>query len=205
MAGNALARAPLAAGFADPVRDSQAVFRAVMTALARPALPQPLAVALGPPAPLTPELAAVALALADHEAPLWLDGPLASVSAVADFLRFHTGAPIVTDPAGAAFALVADAAALPPFDAFAQGTQDYPDRSTTVVAAVERLAQGRGLAFEGPGIRQRAALDAAPVPADLAQRLARNRALFPRGVDLVLVAPGRIAGLPRSLTPVGEP
>ncbi len=51
----------LAPGFADPVHDAQATFRAVMDALARPGLPRPLTPGLTPPAPLTPELAAVAL------------------------------------------------------------------------------------------------------------------------------------------------
>ena len=73
----------LAAGFADPVIESQGVFRAVMDALARPGTPMPLSAALAPPAPLTPGLAAVALTLADHEAPLWLDPPLAEAPAVA--------------------------------------------------------------------------------------------------------------------------
>ena len=45
--------------------DAQGVFRAVMDALARPGTIQPVATRLAPPAPLTPELAAVALALAE--------------------------------------------------------------------------------------------------------------------------------------------
>ena len=97
-------------GFADPVLDAQRVFRGVMEALARPGSLQPLADLPEVPAPLTPELAAIALALADADAPLWLDAPLAGAPAVAEFLRFHTGAPIVKDPAEAAFALVADPA-----------------------------------------------------------------------------------------------
>ena len=60
-------------GFPDPVLDAQEVFRAVMDALARPGSVRPLGSDLDPPAPLTPELAAVALSLADHDAPLWLE------------------------------------------------------------------------------------------------------------------------------------
>ncbi|MBD0275911.1 MAG: phosphonate C-P lyase system protein PhnH, partial [Acetobacteraceae bacterium] len=70
----------LVPGFGDPVRDAQAVFRAVMDALARPGPPRALPAGLPrPPGPLAPELGAIALALADHEAPLWLDAPLAAV------------------------------------------------------------------------------------------------------------------------------
>ena len=199
----ALAAAP---GFRDPVRDAQAVFRAAMDALARPGAPRPLfaSVLPRPPEPLTPELGAIALALADHEAPLWLDTSLAAAPTVAEWLRFHTGAPITADPGAAAFALVADPPRCPPLAAFAQGTPDYPDRSATLVLAVAELAAGEGLALEGPGIRGRARLAAAPLPPDFRERLVGNLALFPLGVDHLLAAPGAVAGLPRSTRVVAE-
>lgn len=195
--------AALALGFSDPAMDSQRVFRAIMEALARPGSIRPLAAGLRPPAPLTPELAAVALALADHEAPLWLDAPLAGAPEVAAYLRFHTGAAITADPGEAAFALVADPVAAPPLERFALGTPEYPDRSTTVVFALAELTDDGGFALEGPGIRERARLAAAPLREGFAAELAANRRLFPLGVDCLLVAPGRIAGLPRT-TKVSE-
>lgn len=190
-------------GFADPVHDAQRTFRAVLDALARPGSLQAVAVSLAPPAPLTPELAAVALALADADAPLWLDAELAAVPEVAAYLRFHTGARIADDPAEAAFALIADPASCPPFAAFAQGMPAYPDRAATLVLALERLSgeslSGEGgLHLSGPGIRGTARLSAAPLPDDIVARLADNHALFPLGIDLILTAPGRVAGLPRS-------
>jgi len=189
---------PLALSFAHPVFDSQAVFRAVMDALARPGTLHPLAGLPGAPHPLTPELAAVALALADHEAPLWLDAPLAATPEVANFLRFHTGAVLVSDPADAAFALVSDPACCPVLDRFAPGTPEYPDRSATLVLAVRDLAQDGSLVLEGPGILGQARLRAHPLPPDMTGRLMRNRAEFPCGVDHLLVAPGWVAGLPRT-------
>jgi alpha-D-ribose 1-methylphosphonate 5-triphosphate synthase subunit PhnH len=131
----------LAPGFADPVLDAQAAFRAVMGALARPGSVRTLPTDLSPPEPLTPELAAVALTLTDGDAPLWLDGPLAAAPAVSAFLRFHTGASIAADGREAAFALVSEPARLPPFDRFAPGLPEYPDRSTTLVLAVDRLME----------------------------------------------------------------
>ncbi|MDP4021959.1 phosphonate C-P lyase system protein PhnH [Methylobacterium sp. NEAU 140] len=185
-------------GFADPVHDAQAVFRAALDALSRPARVRPLPTALAPPAPLSPELAALALALADADTPLWLDPPLAGSDDVAAFLRFHTGAPLTADPAEAAFALIADPARCPDFAAFARGAPDYPDRSATLILALRHLDDAAGPAFAGPGIRGRARIDAGPVPADWAGRLAENAAAFPLGIDLILTAPGRIAGLPRA-------
>ncbi|MBV9655066.1 MAG: phosphonate C-P lyase system protein PhnH [Acetobacteraceae bacterium] len=191
-------------GFADPALDGQCVFRAVMEALARPARPRRLAGLAGPPPPLTPELAAIALALADHETPLWLDAPLHQAPAVPAFLRFHTGAPIAEHPAAATFALLADPARCPSPEAFAEGTPDYPDRSTTLVFAVQRLSEDAGCWFEGPGINGRARLGTAPLPPDFPARLARNHARFPLGIDLLLTAPMLVAGLPRSIRVVAE-
>jgi alpha-D-ribose 1-methylphosphonate 5-triphosphate synthase subunit PhnH len=42
-------------------------------------------------------------------------------------------------------------------------------------------------------------LRAAPLPADMLARLADNRALFPCGVDLILVTADEVAALPRSV------
>lgn len=197
-------QATLAAGFSDPVIDSQAVFRRVMNALSRPGVVQTLPPALSPPAPLTPELAAIALTLADHEAPLWLDGPLAQTPAIAEYLRFHTGARIVSDPHDAAFALVADPTTMPPFAAFALGVQEYPDRSTTLVLALEKLDGAAGYTLSGPGIAQTARLLAEPLPNDFVAQWRANRALFPCGVDLLLAGAGRIAGLPRTTEILSE-
>ena len=184
-------------GFADPVLDAQRVFRGVMEALARPGSLQPLADLPEVPAPLTPELAAIALALADADAPLWLDAPLAGAPAVAEFLRFHTGAPIVKDPAEAAFALVADQARCPPHEGFAQGTPDYPDASTTLVLALPRQEGGKLLLLEGPGIEGCRSVTP-PLPEGFVARLKRNRKRFPLGLDHLLALPGAVMGLPRS-------
>lgn len=190
--------APLNAGLADAVHDSQATFRAVMMALARPASIHPLAAELSPPAPLTPGLAAVALALADHEVNLWLDPALATSRAVTEFLRFHTGAPQVTDAASAVFALVSNPRTMPNLTEFALGTDEYPDRSTTLVIAVEKLEAGDGLILDGPGIKGTARVSLAPLPTGFVRQFADNGAIFPRGVDCVFVSPAGVAALPRS-------
>lgn len=188
----------LSAGFAAPVRDAQRTFSAVMWAMAEPGLPRALDAALTPPAPLSPELAAVALALLDYETPLFLDGPLAAAPDVAAFLRFHTGAPVVARPEEARFAFCADGARLPAFAAFAQGEADYPDRSTTLVVQVAGFDDG-ALRLTGPGIATWRDFGAHPLPADFADRLAANAAAFPLGVDLILCAPGAVAALPRTV------
>jgi alpha-D-ribose 1-methylphosphonate 5-triphosphate synthase subunit PhnH len=189
----------LAPGFADRVLSAQSVFRSIMDAFARPGRICRLSMDLAPPPPLAPAAAAAALTLFDQDTPVWLESPLVDTG-VAYWLRFHTGAPVVNDPQQAAFAIISDPELAPPFDAFALGTPDYPDRSATLILQIESFDDGPPLAFRGPGIKDRIVFRTRPVPPDFRQRLAANRALFPRGVDLLLAADAAIAALPRSAT-----
>jgi len=194
----------LTAAFADPVLSVQATFRAILNAMARPGSLQTLDVALSPPPPLNKGAAAVALTLCDQDTPVWLDAELRTSASVCEWLSFHCGCPLVDDPATAAFAFADRPAKVPAFETFNIGTADYPDRSTTIVLQVDTLGSERGLILSGPGIRDRSALSAAPLPSDMRDRLARNRSLFPLGVDLILATHDAIAALPRSLRAVEE-
>jgi alpha-D-ribose 1-methylphosphonate 5-triphosphate synthase subunit PhnH len=194
----------LTAAFADPVLSAQTIFRAVLNAMARPGSPQPLGVALSPPAPLNKGAAAVALTLCDQDTPVWLDAELRASASVREWLGFHCGCRLVDDPATAAFAFAGRPAKVPMFDTFNIGTADYPDRSTTIVLQVDTLDSERGLVLSGPGIRDRSTLSAAPLPSDMCDRLARNRSLFPQGIDLILATHDAIAALPRSVRVVEE-
>jgi alpha-D-ribose 1-methylphosphonate 5-triphosphate synthase subunit PhnH len=190
--------AALKLGFGRPVQDSQAVFRSVMMAMARPGSIRETSVILDPPGAMAPAAAALALALCDFETPVWLDGPLSADSEVAAYLRFHTGAPLVTSPASAHFAFFASASEITSFETFALGTLDYPDRSTTLIVEVESLGGDAGWRLTGPGIAGETRLAAGPLPPDFAGRLVENRGLFPRGVDLIFVSGDRLAALPRT-------
>lgn len=188
----------IAGGFANPVFDAQAIFRAVMDAMARPGTVQPAKAETQPPRPLSPVAAAVALALCDNDTPLWLDPSLKQAPAVASWLGFHTGAPLADTPADAHFAVVADPASLIALENFAQGTQEYPDRSTTLILQVASLSAGDLLMLEGPGIDGSTSFAPSPLPRHFVEQWKQNRARFPRGVDLLLAAPEGIACLPRT-------
>lgn len=193
-----MANAEISTGLANAVLTAQSTFRKVMEATARPGLIESIAPVAGAPAALAPAAAAIALTLFDHDTPVWLDAPLASSGDVASWLRFQTGCPIVTDRERCAFALAGDVACLPPFEAFALGTPDYPDRSTTLILQLPSLGHGDEFILSGPGIRGTTPLNAGGLPDDFVERLAANRALFPRGVDLLLVAGTNVAALPRT-------
>jgi alpha-D-ribose 1-methylphosphonate 5-triphosphate synthase subunit PhnH len=185
-------------GFADPVFDAQAVFKAVMDAMARPGTVIAIKPFSMPPSPLSPTAASVALTLCDGDTPLWLDPALQASSAARSYLSFHTGAPAANAPSQAAFAVVSDPAGLIALEAFAQGTQEYPDRSTTLVLQTGSLSTGELLCLQGPGIEKAVSIAPSPLPRRFVEQWGQNRARFPRGVDLVLTAPGCIACLPRT-------
>jgi alpha-D-ribose 1-methylphosphonate 5-triphosphate synthase subunit PhnH len=189
----------LAPAFDDPALASQAVFRTVMEAIARPGLPRRLSSKLAVPPPLSATAAAVALTLLDYETPFWLDPGLAAAGEVAPWFRFHTGAPQAADSAQATFAFVSEPAAMPSFDVFSSGSLEYPDRSTTLVVQVASCGHGEELTLSGPGIAGTRSFSAEPLPADFRARLTANREMFPRGVDLILVTRDAVAALPRSI------
>jgi alpha-D-ribose 1-methylphosphonate 5-triphosphate synthase subunit PhnH len=176
---------------------SQAAFRALMECFARPGEIRTLD-GVAAPAPLAPATAALIQSLADYETPIWLDPSLARVPAVGEWIRFQTGAPLVKEMRNAAFALIGNPSDMPEFEQFALGTEEYPDRSTTLIVQVERFT-GQPITIKGPGVKAARKLAAEPLPDDFATRLTANRELFPRGIDLVLVAGEQVMALPRSI------
>ena len=186
----------MAPGLADAVFDSQRVFRVVLDTMARPGRPVALDLDLDldSPAPLDPMTAAVCLALVDFETPLWLDVP----GAATDYLHFHCGCPMAARPAEAAFAVITDAAAMPELGAFSQGSDEAPETSATLLIQAQGLVEGEGLRLTGPGIEREARLRIDGLPPGFWDRWAENHALFPGGVDALIVADGRVVGLPRT-------
>lgn len=170
-------------GFPDHPKDSAIAFRAIMQAIARPGMVHDLTA----PAPegLSPAAAATLLVLADATTPVW-------TAKGRDWIVFHTGAPIAEERGAAAFAVGAwdD---LAPLEDWPIGTPDYPDRSATLIVEVSTMA-GSGPRLTGPGIETEARL---PLPDPAA--LARNAALYPLGVDLILTCSSSVAALPRSI------
>ena len=187
-------------GFADPVIQSQHIFHQAMMALANPGTVRRLEALIDAPQPLSHGAAALVLALADYETPVWLDAPLCAQADVAQFIRFHTGAKIVDVPDQAAFALVSAPAALDTgLQQFAQGNAEYPDRSTTFILQLDVILADEGFSLSGPGVPGRRKLSFAPLLPDFARQWQINHAAFPCGVDVFGVAGVELIGLTRSL------
>jgi alpha-D-ribose 1-methylphosphonate 5-triphosphate synthase subunit PhnH len=190
--------AELPAGFADKVLSAQATFRSVMDAMARPGTVRRVTAGVGTPPSLMRGTAAVALTLFDHDTPIWLDRGMAATPEIARWLKFHGGAPVIDDCSVCSFALAGHGNELPAFDRFSLGSDEYPDRSTTLILQVESLNQGRAYELCGPGIDGTAILRASIAPDDLFERLAINATLFPRGLDVMLVHDDAVVAIPRT-------
>ena len=87
---------------------------------------------------------------------------------------------------------------MPAFDRFSLGSNEYPDRSTTLIVQVESLTEGWSYELRGPGIDGTAMLRAVIAPDDLFERHAINATLFPRGLDVVLVHDDAVVAIPRT-------
>ena len=183
---------PLHPGFADPVRDSQSVFRAVMNAMARPGRIHRIAAPAQPPAPLARATAAVLLTLIDAETPLWLDP---AATAAWPWIAFHCGAtPGAIDTAPFAVALgpveMTD---------LAPGTDEEPERSTTLILQVAALGHGEQFHLSGPGLDGSETLAIDGLPEDFRAAWDVNGRRFPRGIDVILCAGDTLAALPRTV------
>jgi alpha-D-ribose 1-methylphosphonate 5-triphosphate synthase subunit PhnH len=181
-------------GFADPVRDAQATFRAVLDAMARPGRLHRVGQNLSPPAPLDRATAGVLLTLLDNETPLWVD-PAAAASC--GWLAFHCGAAIVDATREATFAL---ALSLPNFSELPRGTHEIPESSATLILQVPALGTGTRYRLSGPGLREPALLAVRGLPRDFVHIWQENHVLYPRGIDVVLCADTTLTALPRSVS-----
>lgn len=183
----------LSGGFSSPAADAARAFRQALNALARPGEIVEVS-GISPPAPLGGAAAALLLTLVDHEVAIHLAGRF-DQPAVREWLAFHTGTDFV--PAEEADFAVGRWEELLPLSQFPAGTPEYPERSATLIVAMDSLTAS-GSRLSGPGIRSEAFLN---LPDE--KILAANAARFPLGVDFFFTAGDQLAGLPRS-TKIGD-
>jgi alpha-D-ribose 1-methylphosphonate 5-triphosphate synthase subunit PhnH len=193
---NAIDLASVGPGFADPVLESQAAFRGCLAALATPGALVSVGAGLEPLPGLHAAASALLLSLLDQDTRLWIS-PGFAAGPVATTLKFHTGCSFAASPGEADFALVDAAEELPPLDAFSVGSQEYPERSATVVLQVPAILDS-GWRLSGPGVRDEARLSIPSLGDDFLVQWERNRARFPRGIDLYVSSGELLCGLPRT-------
>lgn len=187
--------------WSDAVHDAQTTFRCILKALSEPGsiqrIPAASDGALSCPAPLHAATTAALLTLADFETPLWL-AEAARTPAVESYLRFHCTCPLIDDPARAQFAVVTECESGFTLEHFAQGSMEYPDRSTTLLLQVPTLSEGPARILSGPGIAHTRVLKVGGLPPDFDALWQENGAAFPLGVDLIFCCGDAIVGMPRT-------
>jgi len=187
----------LAAGFAEPVFDSQAVFRAVLSAFSRPGRISMVSTGIEPPRPLQVATAAIALSLFDLSTPYWIDPSVGSIP-VTEYIGFHSGARTTGNLTEASFAILGADGDTDCWDSFAIGTPDYPDRSTTIIIQVYDFQEVGPIRLTGPGIEHEHRVAVDGVPSGFWPTLQKNAQRYPLGTDTVLVAQNRLLCLPRT-------
>jgi alpha-D-ribose 1-methylphosphonate 5-triphosphate synthase subunit PhnH len=189
--------ADIGRGFADAALGSQAVFRRALSALSRPGEIHELDAEAETPAGLNDASCALLLTLLDQDTSLWLS-PGAASGPAGPYLRFHTGCLLAANAAEADFALVAAADELPALQVFKAGSDEYPERSATVVIQVGGLSGSGGWTLSGPGIDGSTPLHAAGLDSRFVEAWNTGRRAFPCGIDVFLACGNRIAGIPRT-------
>jgi alpha-D-ribose 1-methylphosphonate 5-triphosphate synthase subunit PhnH len=192
-------------GFRDPPVDSAHAFRAILEAMAHPGRVVDFGPPIDPPGGAHLALAGVLLTLADPDTTVWLS-PALDREPMRQWLRFHTGARLTHDPSAATFAAGHADELLAVMGQLAHGTAEYPDRSATLLVAVEAFDGAAPVRLSGPGNPAHVVLAARPAPEAFWRRLARNAQTFPLGLDCILCAQTSIAAVPRSnaVTPAGD-
>lgn len=183
-------------GFSDLALDSQAAFRQVLAAIAQPGEIQAPALDVESPDGLHPAAAVVLLALLDQDTRLWLSPSLAG-GVAGPYLRFHTGC-LLGDHHGTADFLLCAAGELPPLRELNLGSEEYPERSATVVLQVAGLSGDAGWRLSGPGIDGESRLRVAGLQDGFLDGWREAQLHFPRGVDVIFAGADRFAVLPRT-------
>lgn len=178
----------LEGGFSDSPVQSAESFRKIMNVMAKPGLIETLDVA-APPLPLSKAAGTLLLTLCDSQTPVYLAGAM-DVQAVRDWIVFHCNAPLVA--AQDCMFAVGDWDGLKPFDQFAIGTPEYPDRSATLIVETNML-ENDGYVLTGPGIKDTNYLSLPEV-----EFFQSNAKLFPLGLDFYFTKNDRMAALPRT-------
>lgn len=184
-------------GFADPVFAAQDVFHAIMHAFSRPGTIATIGDRASAPAPLCDAAASILLTLADYDTPVWFEDSQECDEAAA-WLTFHSGAPIVSPPEKASFAVLSEATDTLLWRMFARGTEEYPDRSSTLILPVSAITGGPSLELTGPGIETSCMISPAGLPGGFADTMQVNKAAYPLGFDVLLVCGSQAIALPRT-------
>ena len=193
------------AGFNDQVVDSQRIFRNALQALSHPGQVVEVIPNAAIPDQAQPSASVLLLSLLDADSHLWVSPSIAKSDAV-HWLVFHTNCMLVDNLALADFAWIHSIDEMPALASFNQGTDEYPELSTTCllnIASFENEVNAvQPITLEGPGILGTSQLCLKLVVSSQIENLLSqwhtNNQQFPKGIDVFLCGTNQIVGLPRT-------
>ena len=182
-------------GFSQPVRQAQESFRQLLDAMSHPGDIRTLQ-AISTPDTLQSATLTTLLTLTDNTTPVWFDARL-DTDEVRQILALNTGAGVTSSPMQASFAVI-DAES--PFDAtnFDHGSEDYPDRSCTLLVQCHDTETNSEQTLSGPGLQQATTTRLPKLHRSLSDYLNARHRLFPMGLDVILCQNDSVRCLPRS-------
>lgn len=166
-----------------PVQDAQHSFRRLLKAMSEPGVIVALHQLKRGWQPLNIATTSVLLTLADNDTPVWLSTPLNN-DIVNQSLRFHTNAPLVSQPEQATFAVTDEAISSEQLNALSTGTAVAPEAGATLILQVASLSGGRMLRLTGAGIAEERMI-APQLPECILHELTERPHPFPLGIDLI--------------------
>lgn len=182
--------------------ESQAAFRTLLAAMADPMTIHEMTFSGPPLAPFDSATLASCLTLLDLETPVWIQPGSTADAPLREFLRFHCGCPLVSDPPGARFALIHSPLLMPSLSTFHPGSGEFPDRSATLIIRCTDFVAGEGYTFDGPGFQKARRLRIDGLPDGFWQQRTEANRQFPMGIDCLFTSGRRICAAPR--TTIGE-
>lgn len=186
----------LETAFMLPVQDAQHSFRRLLKAMSKPGVIVALHQLKRGWQPLNIATTSVLLTLADNDTPVWLATPLSN-DIVNQSLRFHTNAPLVSQPEQATFAVTDKAISSEQLNALSTGTAVAPEAGATLILQVASLSGGRMLRLTGAGIAEERMI-APQLPECILHELTERPHPFPLGIDLILTCGERLLAIPRT-------
>lgn len=186
----------VAQGFASETEESQSIFRKLLIAMANPGTIEAVDTDLDCPGNLHQAAGAILLTLLDYETPFWTD--LDPGGSEIQWVRFHSGAPLVHDKKRSQFALVTDYDHLPAPGEFNKGTIASPDQSTTLIVQVWGMDTNGRIRLSGPGIETAAYIKLRGIKEAFFKERAGLAREYPLGVDMIFVCDDHFICLPRT-------
>ena len=186
----------LCRGSGNPVFDTQHTFRKLLYAMSYPGRIVTVESELEAPNGISIAAAAICLTLLDYETPLWSDLP--TTSEAVEWVRFHCGCPMTTDPFGGSLALVTRPWKLHSLRDFRLGTDYCPEDSATLIFQVVEMGTNKGMRLNGPGIYGTTYFEVKDFPKHLWAERKQLEELYPRGLDFIFCCERAVVAIPRT-------